>query len=321
MVLAFIPAQRRIEGHTAQEPGAARRQTTDPVHAGCGALEHLHRRHPPVDGQRGDRRLRRALRPGHALPPSRGARRRCLAHDRGGGACARLVRRRARPAPGRAAACCSRPRRCAPRGTSMELSPASRRAAPTHLRAFTRLGEHPSECVELKEDGWRYLAPPPPAAAGRQDYRGNFRFINGALYLARTAALLRRAALRRARSHGALRDAARAGRRRRFIAGSGIGRSRARDAPVSDARPSRREEREHFPAEARERPGSRHAENGLRHGGRQRANSRYQYVTAATREAESRERQLPAHVLERHVVEHAQLRDSWCGVAMPRGDK
>ena len=56
---------------------------------------------------------------------------------------------------------------------------------------------------------------------------------------------------------------------------------------------SRREEREHFPAEARERPGSRHAENGLRHGGRQRANSRYQYVTAATREAESGERQLP----------------------------
>lgn len=59
------------------------------------------------------------------------------------------------------------------------------------LASVHSLGEHPSECVELKDDGWRYLAPPPPAAAGRQDYRGNFRFINGALYLARTAALLR----------------------------------------------------------------------------------------------------------------------------------
>jgi CMP-N,N'-diacetyllegionaminic acid synthase len=59
------------------------------------------------------------------------------------------------------------------------------------LASVHALGEHPSECVELEDDGWRYLVPPPPAAAGRQDYRGRFCFINGALYLVRTEVLLR----------------------------------------------------------------------------------------------------------------------------------
>jgi CMP-N,N'-diacetyllegionaminic acid synthase len=59
------------------------------------------------------------------------------------------------------------------------------------LASVHAVGEHPSECVELKDDGWRYLVPPPPAAARRQDYRGRFCFINGALYLARTEVLLR----------------------------------------------------------------------------------------------------------------------------------
>jgi CMP-N,N'-diacetyllegionaminic acid synthase len=59
------------------------------------------------------------------------------------------------------------------------------------LASVHALGEHPSECVELQDHGWRYLAPPPPAAARRQDYRGRFCFINGALYLARTEVLLR----------------------------------------------------------------------------------------------------------------------------------
>lgn len=59
------------------------------------------------------------------------------------------------------------------------------------LASVHALSEHPSECVELQEHGWRYLVPPPAAAARRQDYRGRFCFINGALYLGRTPVLLR----------------------------------------------------------------------------------------------------------------------------------
>jgi CMP-N,N'-diacetyllegionaminic acid synthase len=60
------------------------------------------------------------------------------------------------------------------------------------LASVHRLAEHPSECLAVEEGGgWRYLVPPPPSAARRQDYRGDYFFINGAVYLARTAALLR----------------------------------------------------------------------------------------------------------------------------------
>lgn len=59
------------------------------------------------------------------------------------------------------------------------------------LASVHRLVEHPSECVALGGEGWRYLVPPPPRAARRQDYRGSYFFLNGAVYLARTAALLR----------------------------------------------------------------------------------------------------------------------------------
>jgi CMP-N,N'-diacetyllegionaminic acid synthase len=50
--------------------------------------------------------------------------------------------------------------------------------------------EHPYECVVAQSGGWQYLVPP-PAVARRQDYRGSYYFVNGALYLARTSALLK----------------------------------------------------------------------------------------------------------------------------------
>jgi len=51
--------------------------------------------------------------------------------------------------------------------------------------------EHPYECVTAGKDGWDYLVTPPAGVARRQDYRGKYYFINGALYVARTEALLR----------------------------------------------------------------------------------------------------------------------------------
>lgn len=52
------------------------------------------------------------------------------------------------------------------------------------------MGEHPSECVVRSENSWKYLAPPPDGAVRRQDYQDDFFFINGAIYLADTQALL-----------------------------------------------------------------------------------------------------------------------------------
>lgn len=66
-----------------------------------------------------------------------------------------------------------------------------RQTAADTLASVHTLGEHPSECVAVEGEGWRYLVPPPPRAARRQDYPGRYYFINGALYLARTPALLR----------------------------------------------------------------------------------------------------------------------------------
>lgn len=66
-----------------------------------------------------------------------------------------------------------------------------RQSAAETLASVHRLAEHPCECVVADGDGWRYLVSPPPAAARRQDYRGGYYFINGAIYLARSVALLR----------------------------------------------------------------------------------------------------------------------------------
>jgi len=53
------------------------------------------------------------------------------------------------------------------------------------------MAEHPSECVVSESGGWRYLSSPPDGAVRRQDLDDNFYFINGAIYLAKTEALLR----------------------------------------------------------------------------------------------------------------------------------
>ena len=66
-----------------------------------------------------------------------------------------------------------------------------REAGADTLASVHRLSEHPCECVVTEGRTWQYLVAPPPATAGRQDYRGSFFFINGALYLARTEFLQR----------------------------------------------------------------------------------------------------------------------------------
>jgi CMP-N,N'-diacetyllegionaminic acid synthase len=52
--------------------------------------------------------------------------------------------------------------------------------------------EHPFECIRGGGNDWKYLVPPPLEAARRQDYLGDFYFINGAIYLAKTPTLLSR---------------------------------------------------------------------------------------------------------------------------------
>jgi CMP-N,N'-diacetyllegionaminic acid synthase len=59
------------------------------------------------------------------------------------------------------------------------------------LASVHPMSEHPCECLALEDGSWRYLVAPPPAAARRQDYRGRYYFLNGALYLARTGPLAR----------------------------------------------------------------------------------------------------------------------------------
>ena len=53
------------------------------------------------------------------------------------------------------------------------------------------MSEHPYECVRAEGRQWEYLLRPPVGVARRQDYEGKYYFINGALYLARTQALLK----------------------------------------------------------------------------------------------------------------------------------
>jgi CMP-N,N'-diacetyllegionaminic acid synthase len=68
---------------------------------------------------------------------------------------------------------------------------AFRRDAADTLASAHPLAEHPSECVIEETAGWRYLVAPPADATRRQDYRGRYSFINGAIYLARVAVVRR----------------------------------------------------------------------------------------------------------------------------------
>lgn len=52
------------------------------------------------------------------------------------------------------------------------------------------MGEHPCECIVGHKDRWEYLVNPPNGSVRRQDYKTDFFFINGAIYLAKTKALL-----------------------------------------------------------------------------------------------------------------------------------
>ncbi len=52
------------------------------------------------------------------------------------------------------------------------------------------MSEHPCECITGRKNDWRYLVLPPVGVVRRQDYKEDFFFINGAIYLADTRALL-----------------------------------------------------------------------------------------------------------------------------------
>lgn len=56
------------------------------------------------------------------------------------------------------------------------------------------MSEHPCECIVGAGNDWEYLVPPPKGSVRRQDYRNDFFFINGAIYLAETRTLLSRRA-------------------------------------------------------------------------------------------------------------------------------
>ena len=52
--------------------------------------------------------------------------------------------------------------------------------------ALTKMREHPSECIQLKEstNEWKYLVKGPKGATNRQEFKDNFYFISGNFYLA-----------------------------------------------------------------------------------------------------------------------------------------
>ena len=54
------------------------------------------------------------------------------------------------------------------------------------LFGVTPMREHPFECIEAPEDGseWSYLKKPSEMATRRQDYQGQFGFIDGSIYIA-----------------------------------------------------------------------------------------------------------------------------------------
>lgn len=53
------------------------------------------------------------------------------------------------------------------------------------LISVHKMIEHPYECVRLKKNGWDFLVKH-PLVPGRQQYKENFYFINGALYIVTT---------------------------------------------------------------------------------------------------------------------------------------
>jgi N-acylneuraminate cytidylyltransferase/CMP-N,N'-diacetyllegionaminic acid synthase len=60
----------------------------------------------------------------------------------------------------------------------------------TSLASVHEMGEHPYECIVGSGKHSRYLVEPPVGVARRQDYKNEFNYINGAIYLAETTKLL-----------------------------------------------------------------------------------------------------------------------------------
>ncbi|WP_251823773.1 acylneuraminate cytidylyltransferase family protein [Polynucleobacter paneuropaeus] len=60
------------------------------------------------------------------------------------------------------------------------------------LVSVNEMGEHPYECIVGSGKNWQYLVMPPSGLSRRQDYKNDFYFINGAIYLAKTTELLSR---------------------------------------------------------------------------------------------------------------------------------
>ncbi|MBC8226583.1 MAG: acylneuraminate cytidylyltransferase family protein [Gammaproteobacteria bacterium] len=54
------------------------------------------------------------------------------------------------------------------------------------LISVTTMREHPFECIEWskEENSWSYLSEPTLGSKRRQDYKGNFGFIDGSIYIA-----------------------------------------------------------------------------------------------------------------------------------------
>lgn len=57
------------------------------------------------------------------------------------------------------------------------------------LVSVHRLREHPYECVRGQPGDWTWLAEPAGGMVGRQDYAGDYFFVNGAIYVTRTGFL------------------------------------------------------------------------------------------------------------------------------------
>ena len=51
------------------------------------------------------------------------------------------------------------------------------------LLSVNSMHEHPVECLNVTCDGWSYLVEPNASLKGRQGYKQNYFFINGAIYI------------------------------------------------------------------------------------------------------------------------------------------
>lgn len=60
----------------------------------------------------------------------------------------------------------------------------------TFLVSVHEMGEHPYECIVGSGKNWSPLVTAPAGMLRRQDYKNNFNFINGAIYLGITTELL-----------------------------------------------------------------------------------------------------------------------------------